>query len=289
MGRASDAVESYAQALRLRPTDVNCINDSLDAMIRSGRNEEALKLAKESEKYASGSERFVNTWLTLEAQLGSKRYAIERRESIARSSPKDRNNLLALAALHITDRNWSAARPLIDRAREIEDGTDLLSLDASWHWEQGEQEKARGLFEAFIAKVPADKLTAYQYLIYAQFLANREDDDGAIAVLEKARSHQNAKDAEADKAIVDVLMKNGRYDKTIDVCRRIISAGADTAKQLYRMRLVESLAKVGNFADAEKELSQIGAGIDADATTIDRKSTRLNSSHSSVSRMPSSA
>jgi tetratricopeptide (TPR) repeat protein len=268
MGRNADAVESYGQALRLRPTDVNCINDSLEAMIRAGRNEEALKLAKESEKYASGSEKFVNVWLSLEAQLGSKRYAIDRREAIARSSPKDRGNLIALASLYIGDRNWAAAKPLIDRARAIEDGTDILSLDAAWHWEQGEREQARALFESFIAKVPADKLSAYQYLIYAQFLANREDDEGALAVLDKARSHQNAKDAEADKAIVDVLMKSNRFDKTIDVCRRIITAGADTSKQLYRMRLVESLAKIGNYADAEKELSLITGGIEADATTM---------------------
>ena len=49
--------------------------------------------------------------------------------------------------------------------------------------------------------------------------------------------------------------------------------------------LLFSVACTGNFRDYNTDLS----GITDDDLIIDRKSTRLNSSHSGQSRMPSSA
>jgi tetratricopeptide (TPR) repeat protein len=264
LGRLAEAAESYRQALRLRPGDVGAINDALTALVSNGLTEEALKLAKESERFAAADSRFVDMWLSLEAAAGSKRFAIDRREVIARTNPKDRKNLIALAALYIVDRNWAKARPLIDRVRTLEDGTDVLTLDARWHWEQGEREKARSLFDNYLKALPQDSLTAYPFLVYAQFLAAQQDDDGALAVLERARMHQDAKSAEADKAIVEVLMKNARFEEAAAVCRRIVAAAADDAKQTHRLRLVECLVKIGNMTDADKELSLLGPAADAD-------------------------
>lgn len=268
LGRAAEAAESYRQALRLRPSDVGAINDALTALVSNGLTEEALKLAKESERYAASDAKFVDMWLALEAAAGSKRFAIDRREVIARTNPKDRANLIALTALHIGDRNWAKARPLIDRVRTLQDGTDVLTLDARWHWEQGEREKARALFDAYLKALPQDKLTSYPFLVYAQFLAVQQDDDGALAVLEQARTHQDAKSAEADKAIVELLMKDARFEQAAAVCRRIVTANADDAKQTHRLRLVECLVKIGNVADAEKELAQLGTAAEADPMSM---------------------
>ena len=268
VGKPAEAVASYRQALRLRPTDVSIINDLVSSLVDAGQAEEALKLAKESEKYSAGNERFISNWLTLEAQVGSKRFAIERRESIAKSSPKDRENLLQLAALYIGDRDWVKSRPMIDRARELEDGTDVLSLDAAWHWEQGEREKARTIFQTYINRFDKDKITSYPFMIYAQFLASHDDEAGAVAVLEQARAHQDPKIAEADKAIVEVYMKQANIEQAAAVSRRVISAQADTPEQLFRMRLVECLVKLKDFAAADTELKAMGTNIESDATTM---------------------
>lgn len=268
LGRMAEAAESYRQALRLRPSDIGAINDALLALVSSGLTEEALKLAKDSERFAASDAKFVDMWLALEAAAGSKRFAIDRREVIARTNPKDRMNLIALASLHIGDRNWAKARPMIDRARELQDGTDVLTLDARWHWEQGEREKARSLFDAYLKGQPEDKLTSYPFLVYAQFLATQQDDEGALVVLEQARAKQDPKSAEADKAIVELLMKNARFEQAAAVCRRIVTAGADDAKQTHRLRLVESLVKIGNVQDAEKELALLGSAAEADPMSM---------------------
>jgi tetratricopeptide (TPR) repeat protein len=266
--RQAEAAESYRQALRLRPSDVGAINDALVALVSNGLAEEALKLAKESERYAASDAKFVDMWLSLEAAAGSKRFAIDRREVIARTNPKDRMNLIALTALYIGDRNWAKARPLIDRARALQDGTDVLTLDARWHWEQGEREKARSLFEGYLKGQPQDSLTSYPFLVYAQFLATQQDDESALTVLEQARAKQDPKSAEADKAIVELLMKNAKFEQAASVCRRIVTANADDAKQTHRLRLVECLVKVGNMEDAQKELTQMGAAAEADPMSM---------------------
>ena len=57
------------------------------------------------------------------------------------------------------------------------------------------------------------------------------------------------------------------------------------------VRAVAELSIAEHLADGPRRAEDIAAveGSDPDATLRDRKSTRLNSSHSSPSRMPSSA
>lgn len=261
------ATVSFQQALTLRPSDVGTINDLMGALNSTGRAEDALTLARESEKYAGGDSTFISGWLALEAVVGNKLFAIEKREAMAKTAPNDRPNLLSLAGLYIAERNWAAARPIIDRARKIGDGLDVLSLDASWNWEQNQRETARRLFAEFIETIPKDKLTSYPYLVQASFFFQRDDSEAALTVLEEARKLQDPKGAEADKAIVEIFMKELRHDDAVAVCRRILSANADTTENLYRKRLVESLMKLGNFADAQIELAPLEKVPDPDAIT----------------------
>jgi len=266
-GLGSAAVLSFQQALSLRPTDVGTINDLLASLNAIGRSEEALALARESEKYAGGDPTFTAAWLALESSVGNKIFATDKREAIAKTAPNDRANLISLAALYISEREWAKARPVIDRARAIGDGLDILSLDASWNWEQGQREVARKLFADFIAATPQDKLNSYPSMIQAQFYAQRNDTQSALIVLEEARKLQDPKNAEVDKAIVEVLMKEMRYEDAAAVCRRIVNAGADTDGFLYQKRLVESLVKLKNYKDADTELVELQKRKEPDAIT----------------------
>jgi tetratricopeptide (TPR) repeat protein len=267
-GRTTDAIESFRQALKLRPSDVGAITDTLATLARAGKPEDALVLARESEKYARGDKGFTAMWLDLESDVGSKAFAIERREAMAQTAPDDRQNLVALASLYIAEREWTKARPIIDRARTITDGTDVLVLDASWNWEQGDTQKARNLFSEFIGKVDKSKLTSYPYLLYGQFLMQHSDSKGALAVLDEGRAQQDPKIAEVDKAIVELHMKGSEFELAASVCRRILTANADTEEALFRKRMIECLVKLRNFADADKELAQLPSGTDADAVTM---------------------
>ncbi|MBS0195795.1 MAG: tetratricopeptide repeat protein [Planctomycetes bacterium] len=266
-GKPADAAESFRRAVQLRPGEIGAINDLLTSLVSLGRKDEALTFARESEKYGRDDVNFINIWLGLEAAVGVKTTAIERRETMSKNSPNDRENLLILANLYIEERNWAKARPLIDRAAKLQEGLDVVGLDAAWNWEQGEREKARSIIEAYIAKINKDKPTVGPLLQYAGFLVQRKDFDGAGAVLDKARALQDPKIAEADKSIVDLQMRLGNNEAAVDVCRRIISAGADP-DNVYRQRMAECLIKVGNFAEAQKELEAMNAGKDSDVTNL---------------------
>ncbi|MBL9002278.1 MAG: tetratricopeptide repeat protein [Phycisphaerae bacterium] len=268
VGRSAEAVESFRRAVALRPNDVASINDVLSALIGMGRQEEALTFARASEKFGRDDPAFIASWLGLEAAVGNKSVARERRETMSKNSPNDRTNLVALAAIYIGERDWAKARPMIDRARALGEGYDILALDAAWNWEQGERQKARDIFEKHIAGIEPAKMSITPHIAYAQFLVQRQDFEGALAELEKARAYQSSQNAEADKVIADVLMRVMSYDKATEVCRRIVNAGADTQDHLYRKRLAECLMKLDNFADAKKEIDEIVKKGDPDAVTL---------------------
>ena len=76
--------------------------------------------------------------------------------------------------------------------------------------------------------------------------------------------------ADAHNDLGQVLVRLGRTEEAIASCRRALA---------LRPNFVAAL---GNLANAERARGALAAAID-------RKSTRLNSSHPSISRMPSSA
>lgn len=269
-GRRAAAVASFREALKLRPTDVGTVNDLMNALRTLDRADEALGMARASEKFARSDETFMNNWLNLEAAVGNRVFAIERREALARSSPMNRANLISLAQLYTLEREWTKARPVIEQARALSPGLDILVLDATWHWDQGEREKARAIYTKFIEDELKLGPTPVPHLAYATFLAQRQDMDGALVALESARKYQDPKAAEADKGIVDVYMGMGNYEQAALVCRRIINDGADSTDQMYRKRLVECLAKISNFTEAQKEIEAI---LKAEAETKNEDST----------------
>ena len=102
--------------------------------------------------------------------------------------------------------------------------------------------------------------------------------------------------------------KNGNFTDIFDFCRRVdfhsvnkkaleslIAAGAFDSIEANRARLYESAETLINYgASAQKDAQSGQAQLFGKADTIsmmtpDRKSTRLNSSHTDISRMPSSA
>ena len=71
---------------------------------------------------------------------------------------------------------------------------------------------------------------------------------------------------------------------------KVAKAGLDFAKQkLHNMVIVDTAGRLGIDEALMQEAISFREAINPDEILLDRKSTRLNSSHSSVSRMPSSA
>jgi len=270
IGRGSDALAAFRQALALRPDDIGTIKDLLKAQIRLGMADEALNTARANEQFGNIDSDFVHMWLNLEASVqgGNRPKALMRRAQLYRLNPDDRDNAVALAAIYM-DGQQAAARPVIDRLMEKSPGLDIINLDAGWHWAQKNVVKAREVFEAYIAELErTKKLDAQAFLVYAQFLMQRQDIDGGLAVLERARSYQNPKTADVDRALADACMSLNRLEQASEACRRIVAAKADTPNHIYEKRLAECYTAMGKLAEAEALLVPMMAAADVDAMTM---------------------
>jgi len=266
--RGAEATRSYEQALRLRPNDIGTVSDLIISLSVSGRNDEALAAARRYERIGRGDRSFLDLWLDLEAGVGIRAIAISERERILRSTPDDRANNVALIGLYITSESWSNARALIDRVRSKTDGLDIVFLDASWHWAQKDETKSRAAFDAYIANLGADNKEVRPFLVYAQFLSERNDLPGAFAILEKARPLQNPKTLEVDRSLVSLGMATNRNDEAIAACRRVVDGKADTEEQTYRKQLISLLQATNKLDEADVELAKLPQGRDSDVDSM---------------------
>ena len=267
-GRGTDALKSFREAVTLRPSDVPTINDLIQTLVATGNGAEALNTAKEFERYAGGDTNFTDQYLALEARHGNKAAAIERRRRLVKSSPDNRRNTLELAALLVESKQYEEAKGLIEKARAARDGVDAAGLDALWFWTQNRRDEAKAVFEGLLDKPLGDAPPGVgPYLAYAGFMADRGFVEEAVAVLERARSKQDPKAVEADRALSDLHFFAGDFAPAGESARRVVAAGSDESGA-YRKRLAESLNREAKFVEAEAELNAVSAGKEPDVVTL---------------------
>jgi tetratricopeptide (TPR) repeat protein len=89
-----------------------------------------------------------------------------------------------------------------------------------------------------------------------------------MATLEQARRFQDPKVMEADRMLADQATRLRRPDLSEQYLRRIVSAGADNAEQMFTRRLVENLNSQGKFKDSKQFLSTIKSPVDKDVVLL---------------------
>jgi len=265
-GKPQDAIAAFQRAVEARPNDTLCNIDLLNCYIRAGRNEDALKFAKEVERYSGDNPMFRELYTTLEAQVGDKLLAIQRRERQAKIDPKDRRNLLSLAGLYIDQKNWREALTAIESSRAIGDGLDVAATRAQWHWQQGQIPEAKGVFEQFVSSQtgPANLMSS---LAYASFLIQNGETEAGLGVLTAARDKQDPKQLEVDRALVDVYMFKNMYVEGAAACKRIIDSGVEGVST-YRQRYAECLIRTQDFEGAFRELDSLSPSGSEDMVTL---------------------
>lgn len=269
-GRPGEAVSSYRRALEIRPTDPPATIDLLGALVAAGMRDQALSAARSSSKFiqVQANPEFLELWLSLEQELGDRDMVRDRRERITIADPRNRANWGALADNYMRGGDFDKARTAIDKVRELGEDLYSVNLDANWHWGKKDPAKARQAFEDFIAKQQNNDDKFASSVRFAQFLFGRDDQPGALAVLEKARSFQDPKTLQGDKMIADLLFNSQRYRESAEILRAVVAAGADTPESSYRKRLVETLMRANDFAAAEQELTAIVGGKDPDMVSM---------------------
>ncbi|MCB9845624.1 MAG: tetratricopeptide repeat protein [Phycisphaeraceae bacterium] len=270
-GLIAEALATYQRAMDKRGYDPRLIADYVQRLDQAGRPEQALLVLREQERFTQGDRVLQDLRLDLEGRVGDRTVALDTRRAIAQKDPKNKGNRFKLAALLIDVAEWGEAKGLIDQLRADGDDLSLATLAAKWHAEQRDVEGAKGEFTRYIQSCFEQRLedeTGRAYRALGRFLIQYGDPDGGISAIESAKRWENPKTLEVEKLLADNLMRLGRLERAVASYRTIVDAGADTASEAYRLRLVEALLNLERFDEAETELAKLSPSTATGETVV---------------------
>ncbi len=271
-----DALKSYRLALSRRPDDRESTLSLIRLLAALDRGNEALSEARERERYFRSDGEFMDLLLLLEARYGDRNVALIKRRAQIEADPSNRGFQMSTISLLMDMRRFSEARPLIDALRKKSDGLDAVLLDARWHADQVNIAGAQKVFDDYIASLPADQRTPGQFITFGRYMNSIEKPDLALEIFRKAQSVQDPKTLEADKALAELYLTQGRLGEAIKSLRTIVDTKADTPAQEYRVRLVDAYLRMRQGKEAMAELDAIGQEtIDKDSQLLLQKAEAL--------------
>jgi tetratricopeptide (TPR) repeat protein len=264
--RVSDAVGVLRGALEKRATD----RDSLYALgmllVQIDRGKEALTELRNKQNLHTGDPDVQNLWLTLEALYGSKEEALKQRRRQLMLQPGNLTAQLAIVELLIELRQFDGAMDMIKQVKTAGQQASVLELEARWHVNQGNIPGAKKVFDDYIAGLEPSKVTPDVFLAKGQFLARVNQMNEAEAAFREAAKFQDPKTLDADKALADLMIREGDLNEAKTLLAKIIEAGADTPEKSLARRLVDVQLRTEDHAGAKKTLAALGSLVKEDAS-----------------------
>lgn len=257
IGRPDESNEAYLAALRLRPNDVATLVDYVDSLARQGSLERALLVTRENNKAGRNSPQFVDLWLTFEAQVGNRVFAIEQRKLMLVNEPGNLVNKLALAGLYMDVKRWAEARKLIDELIKAAPGLEVAALDARFYAQQGELDKAAAVVDKYLNDLKTEDRTIQAFVVMARVFTDVKAIERALAILECAKPLQDPKVMEVDRLIGDTLSQASDASGAIAAYQRVVDANADGQRQEVRMRIAELLIALKKYQEAGAQLDKV--------------------------------
>lgn len=282
LGRMGDAIESYRRALEITENDPTTIRGYVATLASAGRTDEALAEARRLRDYGKSDQSFLEVYLRLEASVGGaegRQIAIKRRQQLLGEHPFDAENKLELAELYIDDRQWEAAKALLDEVEEKHgDSLRRVEVLAKWYADQGRVrtddgfrdgiELARGAFISYIVGHDAAEVGVDAYIAMARFMMMRGRDDVALRAVEEARQYQDPTKLRAEKLFGEIMMRRNLPRQASEAFAKVVEAGADEPNDAYRKLLVEMLLRVNDFEGADAQIEALGDAYADDLTVL---------------------
>jgi tetratricopeptide (TPR) repeat protein len=260
-GRTSDAVTNMKRALDLRPDDATSILQYSATLQAASRGDEALKVMREASKLLQGDPNIRDEWLRLEGTSGDREVALSERVRDSARDPMNRSYKVQIAALNVDLRRFDEARKRIDEVRRMQDGPDIVQIDAAWHYDQANVAGAEKVFRDYADKVKGEADGPARFadtlMGLAQFMTPRNQRPVAIKALEEARTNQDPKRLPADRMLAELYLDQNETEKAIEALRRVLEAGKDTPEDGVRLRLAEALIGARRFDEGEKEMEKL--------------------------------
>ncbi|MBL8764155.1 MAG: tetratricopeptide repeat protein [Phycisphaerae bacterium] len=256
LSQLSEGLNALRRSLQVKPDSPDTVRDITRCLILLGRGEEALDFARANLTFGRADREFEEYYLSLEADLGERRKALEWRRGIAERNPANTSNRVSLTNLLVSERLWDEADANIaelTRSSEARVRFFAIGLRARWLAERGDAEAARKALDEFIAGPDGPSMDVGTYIEFGRYMASRGLREAGIGYLEAGRKVQSADSMEADRAIGDLNFESGLYEKSMEAYGRVIAAGKDEGRRLQK-RSAECLLNLKKFAEVEKAL-----------------------------------
>jgi tetratricopeptide (TPR) repeat protein len=275
-GLSAESIESFKQALAIRPDNDDVILEYVLTLVNARQYEDALNEARRYQRYATSNDGFMNLWFSLEAQFGGQQgrsFATRQRERTLELNPTNTENSFQLARLYILDRNWDAARALIDTLRSQEDTLQNVELDATWYAEQGIVDGRDGLVQAnevftkYIATLP-EPVGPQPYIRSSQFMLSRGRPDLALAAANEAITRQSPETMDGTILLGDLNMRISNYTDAVRAYRQVVDAGVDNVEFNVHARLVDALVRLQRFDEAHEVYQKLPESKSSEIITM---------------------
>lgn len=274
-GRFTDAIQSFEQALAIRPDNQQAITEYVLTLVRAGQFEQGLNTARRLQRHGSSNPLFMNLWLNLESLYGGEEgrdFAIRQRERMLELNPTNIDNKFQLARMYITTKQWDAARMLIDQLRAENDRLPFVELDATWYAERGTVDNRNGLtianevFAKYIASLPAP-VGAEPYVANAEFMLSRGRPDLAVVAANEAVKRQTPDTMLGSRLLGDLYMRINNFSEAIKPYKDVIAAGID-ADGSIKTRLIETYVRLERFSEAQEVYNQLPEDMRSEMITM---------------------
>lgn len=268
--RVSDAVQVLTEGLEKKKTDRDSLYALTILLMRLDQGQAALEAMRDKQMLHAGDSEIQDLWLELEATFGSKDVALAQRLRQLDIDPGNTKAKLAVAQLLIQKREFVGARKHLDElkagpARDDATQAQMVQIEAQWYSEQGDLAGAKKVFDDHIASIPADRLKPDVFLAKGRFMERIDQINEAVAAFREAGKHQDPKTLDADRALSDLLFRQGELPEAIKLFRKIVESKADTIDSGYAKKLIDALLRINDGPGATAAIAAMGAAVDDDA------------------------
>ena len=240
-GQINDGLDAFDHAYKGRPADLEIAKDYCRALLRANRGKDALAIINPRTGVLSRTGEDAesrNLWLELEALHGTppeggRPLAIKARRVLMDRSPDDLQNAYSLARLLIQEERWDEVKAVIAKLKANPKSKPLVwtRLTADMAAAQGKIDEGKQAYIDILTSL-GDKVTALQYLAYADWLVMNNLPDDALEAMKKARPLQT-KEHEADRQLADFLF-NGAGKLKDNAHRAEVAGKLDVSKEILK-------------------------------------------------------
>ena len=269
-GRTSDGIASLAQANTIKPNQMDTVVKLAQAYVGAGQQVEALRVARAAKAANTGNAVFENFLLQLESGFGNEKEALDRREVIFNTNPKNVQNTGQYLFALLKAQDFISLEKALVRLEALPEvpKEQPARFRALLLASKGELEGGLAQFEVSVADVPKDKRDWRVYYEFAKVALDNGLPEISLAVADRGRKFQPANVSDLDRMIGDTEFARGKFDNAVTAYKRAMDGTTVDTNNTLALRLSDTLMRMSKFSEAEAILVKLKSSDDANKLNI---------------------